>query len=113
MMQSRIYLVVIIFLIILLSTILVFNNPYAGEDTTESSDWTEIGDIDLDELIDQTVRQIKSVETYFQDTEITYRYSDITNNESANKSLDMVMISRVDNNRRLHWSSINSTFDEG
>jgi hypothetical protein len=69
--------------------------------------------IELDKLIKQTIKISENIETYYQDTELVYKYSDIKADVSGKKSLNMVMTSKVDVKTKTHWAAINSTLNEG
>ena len=112
-MRSRKFFFVIIFLIILLSTIYVFYNPRVNDDIPPIESQSTLSDIKLDTLIKQTIRETGDIERYYQDTELIYEYSDSKDGVTGNKSLNMVMTSKVDVTNKTVWASINSTLNEG
>jgi hypothetical protein len=112
-MRSRKFFFVIIFLIIMLSTIFVFNNPHQSDDVAQTGNQSTISGIELDKLVKQTIKNTGSIERYYQDTELVYEYSDIRNGITGKKSLSMAMTAKVDVINKTLWAAINSTLDEG
>ena len=111
-MRSRKFFFAIIFLIILLSTIYVFYNPRVSNDIPQSGNQSTLSDIELDTLIKKAIKETGSIERYYQDTELIYEYSDSKGGVPGNKSLNMVMTSRVDVGNKTLWATINSTLNE-
>ena len=112
-MRSRKYLFAIILLIILLSTIFVFNNPQPSDNIPRTGNQSRFSGIQLDKLIKQTIANTDSIERYYQDTEIIYTYSDTKDGVPGEKSLNMMMTAKVDVINKTLWAAINSTLDEG
>jgi hypothetical protein len=112
-MRSRKFFFAIIFLIILLSTIYVFYNPRVNDDVPPTGNQSTLYGVELDKLIKQTIKISENIETYYQDTEMFYKYSDIKAGIPGEKSLNMVMTSKVDVGKKTLWATINSTFNEG
>ncbi len=111
-MRSRKFFFIIIFLIILLATVFAFNNLRMSDDISLTENQTTLSDIELDKLIKQIIKNTKSIEKYYQDTEIIYTYTDIKDDVHSKKSLNMVMTAKVDVTNKTLWASINSTLDE-
>ena len=112
-MRSRKFFFVIIFLIIVLSTIFVFNNPRESDDVAQTGNQSVLTGIELDKLIKQTIKNTGSIERYYQDTELVYKYSDIQNGITGKNSLNMSMTAKVDVINKTLWAAINSTLDQG
>jgi hypothetical protein len=112
-MRSRKFFFVIIFLIIVLSTILVFNNPRESDNVAQTGNQSVLTGIELDKLIKQTIKNTGSIERYYQDTELVYKYSDIQNGITGKNSLNMSMTAKVDVINKTLWAAINSTLDQG
>lgn len=112
-MRSRKFFFVIIFLIIVLSTIFVFNNPRESDNVTQTGNQSMLNGIELDKLVKQTIKITDSIESYYQDTELIYEYSDIRNGITGKNSLNMVMTAKVDVSNKTLWAAINSTLNEG
>jgi len=112
-MRSRKFFFVIIFLIILLSTIFVFNNPHLSDNITQTGNQSKLSGIEPDKVIKLTIKTIDSIESYYQDTELVYEYSDIRNGIAGEKSLNMLMTAKVDVTNKTLWAAINSTLNEG
>jgi hypothetical protein len=112
-MRSRKFFFVIIFLIIVLSTILVFNNPRESDDVAQTGNQSVLTGIELDKLLKQTIESTGSIERYYQDTELVYEYSDIQNGITGKNSLNMSMTAKVDVINKTLWAAINSTLDQG
>ena len=112
-MRSRKFFFVIIFLIIVLSTILVFNNPRESDNVAQTGNQSVLTGIELDKLIKQTIKNTGSIERYYQDTELVYKYSDIHNGITGKNSLNMSMTAKVDVINKTLWAAINSTLDQG
>ena len=112
-MRSRKFFFVIIFLIIVLSTIFVFNNPRESDDVAQTGNQSVLTGIELDKLIKQTIKNTGSIERYYQDTELVYKYSDIHNGITGKNSLNMSMTAKVDVINKTLWAAINSTLDQG
>ncbi|UCD08051.1 MAG: hypothetical protein JSU79_06755, partial [Dehalococcoidales bacterium] len=55
----------------------------------------------------------RNIETYYPDTELVYKYSDIKDGVPGEQSLDMAMKARVDVTNKTLWAAINSTLDGG
>ncbi len=111
-MRQRKFFFIIILLIILLSTIFVINNPRESDNVAQTGNQSTLSGIELDKLIEQTKKNTRTIERYYQDTELTYEYSDIKDGVPGKKSLNMVMKARVDMENKTLWASINSTLDE-
>jgi hypothetical protein len=112
-MRSRKFFFVIIFLIIVLSTILVFNNPRESDNVAQTGNQSVLTGIELDKLLKQTIESTGSIERYYQDTELVYEYSDIQNGITGKNSLNMSMTAKVDVINKTLWAAINSTLDQG
>jgi hypothetical protein len=112
-MRSRKFFFVIIFLIIVLSTILVFNNPRESDNVAQTGNQSVLTGIELDKLIKQTIKNTGSIERYYQDTELVYKYSDIHNGITGKNSLNMAMTAKIDVINKTLWATINSTLDQG
>jgi|GEM_PF-5283133 len=112
-MRSRKFFFVIIFLIIVLSTIFVFNNPRESDDVAQTGNQSVLTGIELDKLLKQTIESTGSIERYYQDTELVYKYSDIQNGITGKNSLNMSMTAKVDVINKTLWAAINSTLDQG
>ena len=112
-MRSRKFFFVIIFLIIVLSTIFVFNNPRESDNVAQTGNQSTISGIELDKLVKQTIKNTGSIERYYQDTELVYKYSDIQNGITGKNSLNMSMTAKVDVINKTLWAAINSTLDQG
>ena len=112
-MRSRKFFFVIIFLIIVLSTIFVFNNPRESGNVPQTGNQSTISGIVLDKLVKQTIKNTGSIERYYQDTELVYEYSYNRNGITGKNSLNMAMTAKVDVTNKTLWSSINSTLNEG
>ena len=112
-MRSRKFFFVIIFLIIVLSTIFVFNNPRESDDVAQTGNRSILTGIELDKLLKQTIESTGSIERYYQDTELVYKYSDIQNGITGKNSLNMSMTAKVDVINKTLWAAINSTLDQG
>ena len=112
-MRSRKFFFVIIFLIIVLSTIFVFNNPRESDNVAQTGNQSTISGIVLDKLVKQTIKNTGSIERYYQDTELVYKYSDIQNGITGKNSLNMSMTAKVDVINKTLWAAINSTLDQG
>lgn len=111
-MRSRKFFFIILFLIILLSTIYVFYNPRVNDDVPVTRTQPMLSGIDFDKLIKQTITNTGSIESYYQDTELTFEYSAIKDAIHGKKSLTMMMTAKVDVNNKTLWATINSTLDE-
>ena len=112
-MRSRKFFFVIIFLIILVSTIFVFKNPRTSDEIPQTVNQSTLSGIELDKLIKQTIKNTESIHRYYQDTELIYEYSDIKDGVPGEKFLKMIMTAKVDNENKTLWTAINSTLDEG
>ena len=112
-MRSRKFFFVIIFLIIVLSTILVFNNPRESDNVAQTGNQSVLTGIELDKLLKQTIESTGSIERYYQDTELVYKYSDIQNGITGKNSLNMAMTAKIDVINKTLWAAINSTLDQG
>lgn len=112
MIRSRKFFFVILILIILISTIFVFYNPRTSEDIPKTENLSTLSDIELHNLIKQTIKNTSNIETYYQDTELVYKYSDIKAGIREEKFLSMEMTSKVDVNNKTLWTTIDSTMDE-
>ena len=112
-MRSRKFFFVIIFLIIVLSTIFVFNNPRESGNVPQTGNQSTISGIVLDKLVKQTIKNTGSIERYYQDTELVYEYSYNRNGITGKNSLNMSMTAKVDVINKTLWAAINSTLDQG
>lgn len=112
-MRSRKFFFVIIFLIILLSTIYVISNPRASDDVRPTGNQSMLSDTDLNNIIKQTIQNTENIEAYYQNTELSFKYTDTQAGVVGDMSLTMAMTSKVDVNNKTLWAAINSTLDEG
>jgi len=112
-MRFRKFFFAIIFLIILLSIIFVFNNSRVSDSNPQTGNQSMLSAIELDDFKKRTIGKTASIERYYQDTELFYEYSDINNGIHGKKSLGMVMTAKVDVSNKTLWATINSTLDEG
>jgi hypothetical protein len=112
-MRSRKFFFVIIFLIIVLSTIFVFNNPRESDNVAQTGNQSMLSSVELDKLIKQTIKNTENIETYYQNTELIYKYSDTIAGIPGEKSLNMGMTAKVDVTNKTLWAAINSTLNEG
>ncbi|MBN2076118.1 MAG: hypothetical protein JW762_11265 [Dehalococcoidales bacterium] len=112
-MRSWKFFFIIIFLIILVSTIFVFDNPRVSDEVPQTGNQSILSSIELDKLIKQTIKNTGNIKKYYQDTELTFEYSDIKDAIHGKKSLNMMMTAKVDAINKTLWATINSTLDEG
>ena len=84
-----------------------------SDDVPQTGNQSIHSGIELDKLIQQTIKNTGNIDRYYQNTELIYEYSDSKAGVRDKKSMNMVMTAKVDVSNKTLWATINSTLNEG